>query len=245
MFVPDNKEKGKYHPRIGVQRDFIFRALSEEDKNAFNRLYDQYYYHRHNEFWYQQAMKKLPQLTQSTRMLVCGEDLGMIPACVASVMNELRILSLEIQRMPKSPMHEFGQLDEYPYRSVCTISTHDMSTLRGWWEEDYAQTQRYYNTVLGHYGTAPTVATPELCEEIVRNHLKSNSILCILSFQDWLSIDGKLRNPHVQEERINVPSNPRNYWRYRMHVTLEQLMKAKAFNNKIGELIECTNRAVI
>ena len=135
--------------------------------------------------------------------------------------------------------------DEYPYRSVCTISTHDMSTLRGWWEEDYSQTQRYYNTVLGHYGTAPAVATPELCEEIVRNHLKSNSILCILSFQDWLSIDGKLRNPNVQEERINVPANPRNYWRYRMHITLEQLMKAKALNNKICELIECTNRAVI
>ena len=144
--------------------------------------------------------------------------------------------------MPKNPMHEFGHLDEYPYRSVCTISTHDMSTLRGWWEEDYQQTQRYYNTILGHYGTAPVVATPELCEEIVRNHLNSNSILCILSFQDWLSIDKKLRNPNVQEERINVPSNPRNYWRYRMHITLEQLMKAQALNDKIRELIKYTGR---
>ena len=236
-------EEGKYHPRIGIQRDFIFRSLSEQEQNAFNKLYDQYYYHRHNEFWRQQAMKKLPQLTQSTRMLVCGEDLGMIPDCVPSVMNDLRILSLEIQRMPKNPMHEFGYLNEYPYRSVCTISTHDMSTLRGWWEEDYLQTQRYYNTMLGHYGTAPTVATPELCEEIVRNHLKSNSILCILSLQDWLSIDGKWRNPNVQEERINVPSNPRNYWRYRMHLTLEQLMKAKGLNDKIRELIKYTGRA--
>ena len=235
-------EEGKYHPRIGVQRDFIFRSLSEAEKNAFNKLYDQYYYHRHNEFWYQQAMKKLPQLTQSTRMLVCGEDLGMIPACVSSVMNDLRILSLEIQRMPKNPMHEFGHLNEYPYRSVCTISTHDMSTLRGWWEEDYQQTQRYYNATLGHYGVAPTTATPELCEEIVRNHLNSNSILCILSFQDWLSIDGKWRNPNVTEERINVPSNPRNYWRYRMHLTLEQLMKAKTLNDKISELIKYTGR---
>ena len=243
LFVPDTKEKDKYHPRIGIQRDFIFRSLSEQEQNAFNKLYDQYYYHRHNEFWRQQAMKKLPQLTQSTRMLVCGEDLGMIPDCVPSVMNDLRILSLEIQRMPKNPMHEFGYLNEYPYRSVCTISTHDMSTLRGWWEEDYLQTQRYYNTMLGHYGTAPTVATPELCEEIVRNHLKSNSILCILSLQDWLSIDGKWRNPNVQEERINVPSNPRNYWRYRMHLTLEQLMKAKGLNDKIRELIKYTGRA--
>lgn len=243
LFVPDTKEKDKYHPRIGIQRDFIFRSLNEQEQNAFNRLYDQYYYHRHNEFWRQQAMKKLPQLTQSTRMLVCGEDLGMIPDCVSSIMNDLRILSLEIQRMPKNPMHEFGYLNEYPYRSVCTISTHDMSTLRGWWEEDYLQTQRYYNTMLGHYGTAPTVATPELCEEVVRNHLKSNSILCILSLQDWLSIDGKWRNPNVQEERINVPSNPRNYWRYRMHLTLEQLMKAEELNDKIRELIKYTGRA--
>ena len=243
LFVPDTKEKDKYHPRIGIQRDFIFRSLNEQEQNAFNRLYDQYYYHRHNEFWRQQAMKKLPQLTQSTCMLVCGEDLGMIPDCVSSVMNDLRILSLEIQRMPKNPMHEFGYLNEYPYRSVCTISTHDMSTLRGWWEEDYLQTQRYYNTMLGHYGTAPTVATPELCEEVVRNHLKSNSILCILSLQDWLSIDGKWRNPNVQEERINVPSNPRNYWRYRMHLTLEQLMKAEELNDKIRELIKYTGRA--
>lgn len=243
LFVPDTKEKDKYHPRIGIQRDFIFRSLNELEQNAFNKLYDQYYYHRHNDFWRQQAMKKLPQLTQSTRMLVCGEDLGMIPDCVSSVMNDLRILSLEIQRMPKNPMYEFGYLNEYPYRSVCTISTHDMSTLRGWWEEDYLQTQRYYNTMLGHYGTAPTVATPDLCEEVVRNHLKSNSILCILSLQDWLSIDGKWRNPNVQEERINVPANPRNYWRYRMHLTLEQLMKAAELNDKIRELIKYTGRA--
>ena len=243
LFVPDTKEKDKYHPRIGIQRDFIFRSLNELEQNAFNKLYDQYYYHRHNDFWRQQAMKKLPQLTQSTRMLVCGEDLGMIPDCVSSVMNDLRILSLEIQRMPKNPMYEFGYLNEYPYRSVCTISTHDMSTLRGWWEEDYLQTQRYYNTMLEHYGTAPTVATPELCEEVVRNHLKSNSILCILSLQDWLSIDGKWRNPNVQEERINVPANPRNYWRYRMHLTLEQLMKAEELNDKIRELIKYTGRA--
>lgn len=242
LFVPDRKDTNLFHPRIGVQHDFIYRALNDWEKAAFNRLYDQYYYHRHNDFWQQQAMKKLPQLTQSTRMLVCGEDLGMIPDCVAWVMNDLRILSLEIQRMPKNPAEEFGRLNEYPYRSVCTFSTHDMSTLRGWWEEDYQQTQRYYNQMLGHYGAAPAVATPELCEEVVRNHLYSNSILCILSLQDWLSMDGRWRNPNVQEERINVPANPRHYWRYRMHLTLEQLMKAESLNEKIRELVTQTGR---
>lgn len=242
LFVPDRNDPSKYHPRIGVQYDYIYRSLNDWEKAAFNRLYDHYYYHRHNDFWGQQAMKKLPQLTQSTRMLVCGEDLGMIPACVAWVMNELRILSLEIQRMPKDPSQEFGHPEWYPYRSVCTISTHDMSTLRGWWEEDAQQTQRYYNHVLGHYGAAPAVATPELCEQVVRAHLTSNSMLSILSFQDWMSVDGQLRNPNVAEERINVPANPRHYWRYRMHLTLEQLMAADDLNNKIRQMIADSGR---
>ncbi|MDR0893618.1 MAG: 4-alpha-glucanotransferase [Mediterranea sp.] len=236
LFVADPREADRYHPRIGVQHDYVFRSLGQAEQEAFNRLYDHYFYHRHNDFWYCQAMQKLPRLTQSTRMLVCGEDLGMIPACVPQVMSELRILSLEIQRMPKLYGQEFGRPAEYPYPSVSTISTHDMSTLRGWWEENLQQTQRYYNTVLGHYGTAPATATPELCEEVLRQHLAGSSILCIPSWQDWLSIDGRLRNPDVEAERINVPANPRNYWRYRMHLTLEQLLAEEELNEKIARL---------
>ena len=217
LFVPDRKHPSMYHPRIAVQNDFIFEVLSPEEKEVFNRLYNHYYYQRHNQFWYQEAMKKLPILTQSTSMLVCGEDLGMVPDCVPWVMEQLQILSLEIQRMPKNPQHEFGHVWEYPYRSVCTISTHDMATLRGWWEEDYEQTCRYYNQVLGHWGEVPTAAPGWVCEEIVRNHLECPSLLCILSFQDWLSMDEEIRYPNVDAERINVPANPRHYWRYRMH----------------------------
>ncbi|MBE6287689.1 MAG: 4-alpha-glucanotransferase [Mediterranea massiliensis] len=242
LFVPDRTNPNMYHPRISVQNDYIYRALNDWEKSAFNRLYNHYYYHRHNDFWGAQAMKKLPQLTQSTRMLVCGEDLGMIPDCVAGVMNELRILSLEIQRMPKDPSQAFGHPEWYPYRSVCTISTHDMSTLRGWWEEDAQQTQQFFNQVLGRWGVAPNVATPEICEQVVSAHLYSNAILCILSLQDWMSMDGQWRNPDVQGERINVPANPRHYWRYRMHLTLEELMKADSSNEKIISLISQSER---
>lgn len=90
----------------------------------------------------------------------------------------------------------------------CTISTHDMATLRGWWEEDYEQTCRYYNQVLGHWGEVPTAAPGWVCEEIVRNHLECPSLLCILSFQDWLSMDEEIRYPNVDAERINVPGQP-------------------------------------
>lgn len=244
LFVPDHNDPDKYHPRIGVQRDFIYQTLKDEEKSAFNELYNQYYYQRHNEFWHRNAMKKLPQLIQSTRMLVCGEDLGMIPESVGWVMNDLQILTLEIQRMPKEPYQEFAIPTHYPYCSVCTVSTHDMSTLRGWWEEDYQQTQRFYNNVLTYAGEAPKVATPAVCEGVLRAHLLGNSMLCIIAFQDWMSIDERWRSLNVEEERINVPANPRHYWRYRMHLTLEQLMKLNEFNNKIKEMITESGRAL-
>lgn len=237
LFLPDRNDPHRYHPRISAQNDLAYSALSGEEKAAFDRLYYDYYYCRHNEFWREEAMKKLPRLTQSTRMLVCGEDLGMIPGCVPSVMDELRILSLEVQRMPKTVGQEFGHPEWYPYRSVCTISTHDMSTLRGWWEESPDLTGRFYNNVLGHIGDAPATATPEVCEEVVALHLCSNSMLCILSLQDWLSVDGRLRNPDVVAERINVPADPHNYWHYRMHLTLEQLLSEHDFNEKLRAMI--------
>ena len=237
LFVYDRKDKHKFHPRIGVQNDFIYQALADNDKNVFNNLYNDYFYRRNNHFWYTEAMKKLPKLTQATRMLVCAEDLGMVPDCVPWVMNELRILSLEIQSMPKDPTTRFGHLSRNPYRSVDTISTHDMATLRQWWDEDEERTQNYFNTMLYRGGPAPHPLPDWLAKDIVSRHLTSPSMLCLLSFQDWMSIDEKLRLPDVNGERINIPANPRHYWRYRMHLTIEQLLAADELNEEISTLI--------
>ncbi len=242
LFVADRNNPELYHPRIVVQNDYIFKQLAEQEQEAFNHLYNHYYYQRHNEFWYHEAMKKLPVLTQSTPMLVCGEDLGMVPDCVSWVMNELQILSLEIQRMPKAIGREFGCLNEYPFRSVCTIGTHDMPTLRGWWEEDAALTERFYHNELHHWGEVPKHAPGWLCKEIIEQHLQSPSMLCVLAWQDWTSIDESLRNPDVQAERINVPANPHNYWQWRMHITLEELMQADELNDAIRQMIQSSDR---
>ncbi len=242
LFVRDRKNPDLFHPRIAVQHDFIYEALYDSDKAAFNRLYNDYYYRRNNEFWYHEAMKKLPKLVQATRMLVCAEDLGMVPDCVAWVMNELRILSLEIQSMPKDDKLRFGNLDANPYRSVSTISTHDMPTLRQWWDEDWDTTQAYFNEVLHREGPAPHPLPDWLASDIVRNHLNCPSMLCLLSLQDWLSIDESLRLHDANAERINIPANPRHYWRYRMHMTIEQLMNSVDFNNKVKIFITQSGR---
>lgn len=242
LFLRDHKDANKFHPRIGVQLDFIYEQLWDNDKYNFNRLYNDYFYRRNNQFWYNEAMKKMPKLTQATRMLVCAEDLGMVPDCVPWVMNQLRILSLEIQSMPKDDKVRFGHLSQNPYRSVCTISTHDMSTLRQWWDEDYERTQDYYNSMLHRGGAAPHPLPGWLAKDIVSRHLTSPSMLCLLSLQDWLAIDEHLRLADADAERINIPANPRHYWRYRMHLTIEQLLAADDFNAMVKDLVSHSGR---
>ena len=237
LFVPDTQLENHYHPRINAMDDFAFAYLSVQDQDAFRRLHEHYYYHRHNDFWYGEALKKLPALVASTQMLVCAEDLGMVPACVAPVMERLRILSLEIQAMPKRFGRRFGRLEENPYLSVCTLFTHDMPTLRQWWKQSPERAQAFYNQILLHDGEAPAEMPGWLAEEIIARHVYCPSMLCLLSLQDWLAMDDDLRNPNVEQERINVPSDPHHYWRYRMHLKLEQLMESKAFNARVNSLL--------
>ena len=242
LFVRDHTNPGIFHPRISAQLDFIYESLYDNDKAAFNRLYNDYFYRRNNQFWYQEAMKKLPKLVQATRMLVCAEDLGMVPDCVPWVMDELKILSLELQSMPKDPSVKFGHLSRNPYRSVCTISSHDMPTLRMWWDENIQRTQEYYNTMLYRQGPAPHPLPGWLAKDIISRHLTSPSMLCVLSIQDWLAIDEHLRLPDANAERINIPANPKHYWRYRMHLNIEDLAKDAAFMNQLTEMISQAGR---
>lgn len=242
LFVRDHTNPGVFHPRISAQLDFIYESLYDNDKAAFNRLYNDYFYRRNNQFWYQEAMKKLPKLVQATRMLVCAEDLGMVPDCVPWVMDELKILSLELQSMPKDPSVKFGHLSRNPYRSVCTISSHDMPTLRMWWDENIQRTQEYYNTMLYRQGSAPHPLPGWLASDIISRHLTSPSMLCILSIQDWLATDEALRLPDADAERINIPATPKHYWRYRMHLNIEDLAADKRFVQSITEMISQSGR---
>ena len=214
-----------------------YEALADDDKRAFDALYNDYYYQRNNQFWYREAMRKLPQLIAATSMLVCAEDLGMVPTCVAWVMEELRILSLEVQSMPKASNTAFTCLSDSAYRSVCTPTTHDMPTLRQWWDEDSGRAQCYYNTVLHRGGAAPHPLPGWLAHDILAHQLESPSMLCVLSIQDWMAIDEKLRLPDATAERVNIPSDPQHYWRYRMHVNLDDLLHNDDFKENVSELV--------
>ncbi len=57
-----------------------------------------------------------------------------------------------------------------------------------------------------------------------------------------MAVDALLRKPDPTSERINQPANPRHYWRYRMHLNLETLMKSEPLNATLRELIQRSGR---
>ena len=243
LFVRDHKNPELYHPRIAAQHSYIYKKLlTDNERHIFNRLYDDYFYRRNTQYWQREAMKKLPRLVEATRMLVCAEDLGMIPLCVPTVMDDLRILSLEVQSMPKEYGLQFGHPERYPYRSVCTIDSHDMPTLRMWWDEDNVRAQRYYSTMLGRRDEAPHPLPAWLARDIMLRNLQSASMLCILSLQDWLAISDELKLADASAERINIPANPHHYWRYRMHINIDDMLNNHRFCDDVAEMIKQSGR---
>lgn len=243
ILLEDEAQDGEqFHFRFSMETTFSFQALDEHTQAQLKELYIDYFFRRQDDFWMKQALQKLPALKRVTNMLVCGEDLGMVPACVPVVMKQLGLLSLEVQRMPKSLNRGFSHPKDAPYLSVVTPSTHDMSTVRGWWKEDPAVTQRFYNQELGLPGQPPRECEPWINRAIVRQHLDSPAMWSIFPLQDLLGMDPHLRHPHPEAERINVPANPKNYWGYRMHLWLEDLLQASGYNTTLRRELEQSGR---
>ena len=242
LFLEDPRQPEMYHPRIQAWQEPVYEALSNDEKDAFMRIYNHFFYQRHNMFWGKTGYDRLSRLQQSTHMLLCAEDLGMLPDCVQPVLDSLRILTLEIQQMPKQAGVEFTHLDGNPVRSVATITTHDMAPLRLWWQEQPERAQRFYTTMLQKQGRAPEQLPAHLAEEIIARHLYSPSMLCILSLQDWLAMDHELRAKNPRDERINTPSDAYNRWQWRMHLTIEQLIEASRLNKKLKTMITRSRR---
>jgi 4-alpha-glucanotransferase len=134
LFEVEESGGQQFHFRFAIESTKAFQYLDGNTQNRLRDLYVDYFFRRQDDFWKKEAMNKLPALKRATNMLVCGEDLGLVPGSVPAVMNQLGLLSLEIQRMPKQTNREFFHPNDAPYLSVVTPSTHDMSTIRGWFE---------------------------------------------------------------------------------------------------------------
>ncbi len=237
------EEENKFHFRIDMQKATSFQNLDPYTQSQLNELYVDYFYHRQNVLWKKEAMQKLPSLKNKTDMLICGEDLGMVPQGVEEVMQNISLLSLEVQRMPKKEGDEFSHLKNAAYLSVITPSTHDMSTLRMWWKEDKESVQRFFNIALGQVGNAPEECEDWIIKEIILQHLNSPAMWSVFQLQDIFAMDKSLTRKNLDEERINIPADANHSWNYRMHITLEELIRHKDFNNNLKKYIVQSGRA--
>jgi len=241
----DKKPNENFYPRIEMWKSSSFQELSGNEQHHLRELYQNYFYHRQDQYWADEAMNKLPPLLDSSSMMVCGEDLGMIPACVKGVLENLVVMGLKIQRMPAPGESDgaFGHPDRYPHLSVCTPSCHDMSTVAGWWEQmDDGQRQKFWNDLFQRDGVAPRDVTTEVSDMVVKQHLWSPSCWAVFPLQDILAMDQSMKATHPKADQINVPANPAHYWRWRSNVSLHEMLKRDDFSSMLKKLLADSGR---
>ncbi|KAK8866977.1 4-alpha-glucanotransferase dpe2 [Tritrichomonas musculus] len=257
LLVEDPEKKGFYQVRTEVKIDHVeetkngpieFKStswleLNDYQRSQFEKLYIEFAYYRQTANWVEKAKPKLDMLKNLTDMLICAEDLGQLTEGILNCLKQHGFLSLRVQRMSKDPKDDFDHIDSFQYLSVCCPSTHDSSSLRGWWEENRPMTENYWRNVLWRHDQCPEHLTPEISEMILRKHLWSNSMWAIFLLQDLTGIVphlAKLQTP--EEERINIPADPHHKWRYRFPYTLEELEDDDEFNITLYELAKDSHR---
>lgn len=230
LFILERRNPEKLHPAISAKLTEQYHSLDVREKRAFDKLYGDYFYHRHDQIWKSNGIRHLQPLLSSSGMLACGEDLGMVPPSVPEVMDQLKILTLELERMPKGDSNN-GNPATFPYLSVCSTSTHDTETMREWWV-------KYGGKKIADYQDCPQ----QTCREIVDAHMKSQSMLCIIPLQDLLAMFEQLRSPSYSNERINNPADPHHIWDYRIHIMLEELSSSGVFQDTLREMVKSSGR---
>lgn len=243
VLIRDPEDPRKFYPRFNLEDTSSFKDLDDHSKNVLKRLYYDYYFYRQETLWRKNALKTLPVLLNSSDMLACGEDLGLIPSCVHPVMQELGLIGLRIQRMSSEPGLEFGIPSQYSYMTVCAPSCHDCSTMRAWWEEDEERRCRFYKTVVGSSDIPPARCVPDVAYFILRQHFDAPSMWAIFPLQDLLALKEEYTTRPAAEETINDPTNPKHYWRYRVHVTVETLLEDKELKGTIKDLVNSSGRS--
>ncbi|KAI8466522.1 MAG: cytosolic 4-alpha-glucanotransferase [Monoraphidium minutum] len=245
VLLRDDTDPDAFYPRFALMSSSSFKELDPSQRAVLQQMHEEYYFRRQDDLWRAHALRTLPVLLGATDMLVCGEDLGFVPACLPPVMQELGLVGLRIQRMPAQPGCEFNNPAAYPYLSVASPSCHDVTPLRAWYEEDPERRERFYYTMLGGAGLPPPECGPDISRLVVQQHCNCPSALCMLPIQDVLALVQRYCSRPARDEIINDPTKTKHYWRYRMQVTVEELRDDGELVALLQDLLLLSDRAKI
>jgi 4-alpha-glucanotransferase len=217
------KKGSHFHFRMNMQQTPSYQSLPEDQKHLLDKLYNDYFGERQENIWTTSGKSILEMMKSATQMMLCAEDLGMVPSMVPGVLKENEILSLYIERMPHQLHQRFGDSLQAPYLSVVTPSTHDMETLASWWEHHPDEALLYFYEILKGEGDVPNRLTSKIGKEIIKRHLNVHAMWVVFLLQDILIADKSLIREDVIKDRINDPGNDDHVWDYRFHISMEQL----------------------
>jgi len=79
-------------------------------------------------------MSVLALESERARCLVVGEDLGTVPDEMRRAMAEYAVYHYKVLLFEKERDGSFLRPESYVRRAIATVTTHDLPTLRGWWE---------------------------------------------------------------------------------------------------------------
>eukprot|EP01156_Anaeramoeba_ignava_P014473 Anaeramoba_ignava/a609284_25.p1 GENE.a609284_25~~a609284_25.p1 ORF type:complete len:1053 (+),score=371.42 a609284_25:19-3177(+) len=232
-----------FYPRYDLQKTLSFQDLDFNIQKVLLKLSNEYFYSKQESLWKQTARKRLPLLTQKTKMLIIAEDLGFKPQCLDPILKEMQIPGMKIERMSSNTSESpFDNPKKFDYMSMTSTSTHDSENIREWWE--ITDNRKYYwNKILHNFGDPPKIADIQVCTQIIKQNLESDSMICIIPIQDWFSINPDLRIENPKDERINYPPDRNHHWKYQIQIPVEDLINEyPSFTNKISRMIDSSDR---
>lgn len=243
LLLRDVMRKKRFQFRWDHRQTTAWTMLDNSLQRKISRFLTRYE-QRQNAFWEKRGRVLLNMILTSTHMLICAEDLGYVPPIVRPLLEEFNIFSLKVHRWEKNYHRKpstFIDPRTFHRLSVNTLSTHDSTTFRGWWEESATETKEYAESI--RLEAPPAWLTVEAAEKSIAACLSALSLLTILAMQDWCSLSLEPRTYHPQEERINVPGTIADTnWSWRMKMPLEQLMTMSPLTETIHRLLTDSNR---
>lgn len=234
--------KGKYVPSWIYNKSTSWASLNENEKEKLIDLFAEKS-KKENKLWEKSATEILTELTSCTKMIPCGEDLGVGFECVPRVMKSLGILGLRVVRWCRVWDKEgqpYVPFEDYEPLSVCTTSVHDSSTMRNWYESELVRNAPNSDKVSEikfseKFFTKPF--SPKTALEVLKDCASAESAWFIPPLQDLLYLNQKYYLEKSDDERINIPGTVTDFnWTYRIPASVEDLILDKDLIGKIKEI---------
>jgi 4-alpha-glucanotransferase len=251
VFVRDIHNSSILYPRFNCSKSASFQDLKDEGWKKWieDFAHDYFFEDRNTSLWVETANHRIGLIQSASRMFICGEDLGFVPSCVHPIMRAFGIPGQRIQTMPVSPDDRYMRAETFPYDCVAVRAVHDTATLRKeWMTTEEGKLRHYFYDILGMTSSFEDKATPAVLERVIWQHLDSAAMIATFQWQEWIALSESLKKKSPHHERVNIPDRFPHYWRYRMHMYVEDMLDeagnrhVKEWNSQIRQMIRKSRR---